>query len=63
MVVMPFLAFYLTGMALGAEAPYALKALLLAALCAALHAAARLLLGDELRNLFPLSVYLATKVT
>lgn len=62
MAVMPFLVFYLVGMVLEAGAPYALKALLLAALLGAAHAAATLLLGDELRNLLPLSVYLATKV-
>lgn len=59
---MPFLGFYLTGMALEAAAPYALKALMLLALYGALHAAAHALLSDELRNIFPLSVYLATKV-
>ncbi|KAI8440668.1 hypothetical protein MSG28_001866, partial [Choristoneura fumiferana] len=44
-----------------ARARYALKALLLLALSAALHALAAALMDDDLKNVFPLSVYLATK--
>lgn len=60
-VSVPFLAFYLTGLVLELEAAYALKALLLGGLYALLHLLTGALLDDELKNVFPLSVYLATK--
>ncbi|XP_049888133.1 palmitoyltransferase Hip14 [Pectinophora gossypiella] len=58
----PLAAFYLTGLVLELAAHAAVKLLLLGALYAALHAAAHALLDDDLKNVFPLSVYLATKV-
>lgn len=58
----PFVAFYLTGLALELAAPWYAKAALLCALGAALNALTTPLLDDELKNIFPLSVYLATKV-
>ncbi|XP_045763022.1 palmitoyltransferase Hip14 isoform X1 [Maniola jurtina] len=61
-VSVPFLAFYLTGLVLEADAAYVLKALLLTALFALLHCLTNALLDDELKNIFPLSVYLATKL-
>ncbi|RVE44942.1 hypothetical protein evm_010416 [Chilo suppressalis] len=60
-VVMPFLAFYLTGLVLELDAPYLLKGFLLACFYAALHFVSNLLFDDDLKNIFPLSVYLATK--
>ncbi|XP_052737938.1 palmitoyltransferase Hip14 [Bicyclus anynana] len=61
-VGVPFVAFYLTGLVLEADAAYALKALLLAALLALLHLLTGALLDDELKGVLPLSVYLATKL-
>ncbi|XP_061705931.1 palmitoyltransferase Hip14 [Cydia pomonella] len=60
-VLAPFVAFYLSGLVLESRARYAVKALLLLALSAALHALGSALLDDDLKNIFPLSVYLATK--
>ncbi|KAI8440659.1 hypothetical protein MSG28_001864, partial [Choristoneura fumiferana] len=56
-VVAPFVAFYLAGLVLEARARYALKALLLLALSAALHALAAALMDDDLKNVFPLSAW------
>lgn len=61
-VGVPFVAFYLTGLALELTAPWYAKTALLFALGAALHALTTALLDDDLKNIFPLSVYLATKV-
>lgn len=61
-VGIPFVAFYLTGLALELTAPWYAKVALLVALGAALHALTAALLDDDLKNIFPLSVYLATKV-
>lgn len=60
-VVMPFLGFYLTGLIFEMSAGWPAKVALLGALYGALHAAGVALLDEELRNLLPLSVYLATK--
>ncbi|KAM3955026.1 LOW QUALITY PROTEIN: palmitoyltransferase Hip14-like [Aphomia sociella] len=60
-VVMPFVAFYLTGLVLEMEALYILKLFLLV-FFALLHFISNLLFDDELKNIFPLSVYLATKM-
>ncbi|XP_026765096.2 palmitoyltransferase Hip14 [Galleria mellonella] len=61
-VVMPFLAFYLTGLVLEMEALYILKLFILICFFALLHFVSNLLFDDELKNIFPLSVYLATKI-
>ncbi|XP_041973310.1 palmitoyltransferase Hip14 [Aricia agestis] len=61
-VSVPFVAFYVTGLLLEADAPYALKALLLLCFYALLHFLTNALFDDDLKNIFPLSVYLATKV-
>ncbi|XP_053600142.1 palmitoyltransferase Hip14 [Plodia interpunctella] len=60
-VVMPFMAFYLTGLVLEMEALYVVKAFLLVCFYALLHFISNILFDDELKNIFPLSVYLATK--
>lgn len=61
MVSIPFLAFYLTGLVLELEALYLLKAFLLVCFYALLHFLTNALFDEELKNIFPLSVYLATK--
>lgn len=61
MVSIPFLAFYLTGLVLEMEAPYLLKAFLLVCFYTLLHFLTNALFDEELKNIFPLSVYLATK--
>ncbi|XP_075972291.1 palmitoyltransferase Hip14 [Anticarsia gemmatalis] len=61
-VVMPFVAFYLTGLVLEMDAPYLVKAFLLVCFYALLHFVSNLLFDDDLKNIFPLSVYLATKI-
>ncbi|XP_059059496.1 palmitoyltransferase Hip14 [Achroia grisella] len=61
-VVMPFIAFYLTGLILEMEAIYILKLFLLLCFYALLHFLSNVLFDDDLKNIFPLSVYLATKV-
>ncbi|CAH0628541.1 unnamed protein product [Chrysodeixis includens] len=61
-VVMPFVAFYLTGLVLEMDALYLVKAFLLVCFYAALHFLSNLLFDDDLKNIFPLSVYLATKI-
>ncbi|CAG5006039.1 unnamed protein product [Parnassius apollo] len=61
-VVMPFMAFYLTGLVLEMDAIYLLKMFLLVCFYALLHFLSNALFDDELKNIFPLSVYLATKV-
>ncbi|XP_049697101.1 palmitoyltransferase Hip14 [Helicoverpa armigera] len=60
-VVMPFVAFYLTGLVLEMDALYLVKAFLLVCFYGALHFLSNLLFDDDLKNIFPLSVYLATK--
>lgn len=62
-MVMPFIAFYLTGLVLEMDAFYLLKIFLLVCFYALLHFVSNLLFDDELKNIFPLSVYLATKVS
>ncbi|KAI5632954.1 DHHC palmitoyltransferase domain-containing protein [Phthorimaea operculella] len=62
MAGLPLLGFYLIGLVLELSASYWLKALLLGALCLAMQALASAMLDDDLKNMFPLSVYLATKV-
>lgn len=59
---MPFLAFYLTGLVLEMDALYVVKAFLLVCFYSLLHFLSNLLFDDDLKNIFPLSVYLATKV-
>ncbi|CAH2092312.1 unnamed protein product [Euphydryas editha] len=61
-VSIPFLAFYLTGLVLEMDAMYPLKAFLLVCFYALLHFLTNALFDDDLKNIFPLSVYLATKV-
>lgn len=61
-VAMPFLAFYLTGLVLEMDAIYLLKMFLIVCFYALLHFLSNILFDDELKNIFPLSVYLATKV-
>lgn len=61
-MVMPFVAFYLTGLVLEMDALYLVKAFLLVCFYAALHFLSNLLFDEDLKNIFPLSVYLATKV-
>ncbi|CAH1635439.1 unnamed protein product [Spodoptera littoralis] len=61
-VVMPFVAFYLTGLVLEMDALYLVKAFMLVSFYVALHFLSNLLFDDDLKNIFPLSVYLATKV-
>ncbi|XP_050679892.1 palmitoyltransferase Hip14 [Leptidea sinapis] len=60
-VTIPFLAFYLTGMLVELDAPIYLKAFLLVCLYSVLHVVTNFLFDDELKNIFPLCVYLATK--
>lgn len=60
-VVMPFVAFYLTGLVLEMDTLYLIKAFLLVCFYSLLHFISNLLFDDELKNIFPLSVYLATK--
>lgn len=62
MVSIPFLAFYLTGLVLEMDVMYPLKAFLLVCFYALLHFLTNALFDDDLKNIFPLSVYLATKV-
>lgn len=59
---MPFMAFYLTGLTFEMDINYPLKVLFLVCFYALLHFMSNLLFDDELKNIFPLSVYLATKV-
>ncbi|XP_028041893.1 palmitoyltransferase Hip14 [Bombyx mandarina] len=61
-VVMPFMAFYLTGLILETDLNYPLKTLILIGFYSLLHFTSNLLFDDELKNIFPLSIYLATKV-
>ncbi|KAJ2950335.1 hypothetical protein O0L34_g8565 [Tuta absoluta] len=61
MAGLPLVGFYLTGLVFELSASYWLKALALGALLLALQALASALLDDDLKNMFPLSVYLATK--
>ncbi|XP_068627576.1 palmitoyltransferase Hip14 [Battus philenor] len=61
-VGLPFIAFYVTGLVLDMDAVYLLKAFLLVCFYALLHFLSNALFDDELKNIFPLSVYLATKV-
>lgn len=61
-VTMPFLAFYLTGLVLETDALYLVKGFLLVCMYSALHFLSNLLFDDDLKNIFPLTVYLATKV-
>ncbi|KAJ0179628.1 hypothetical protein K1T71_005340 [Dendrolimus kikuchii] len=60
-VVMPFVAFYLTGLVLEMDTLYLIKIFLLVCFYTFLHFVSNLLFDDELKNIFPLSVYLATK--
>ncbi|XP_028157492.1 palmitoyltransferase Hip14 isoform X2 [Ostrinia furnacalis] len=61
-VVMPFIAFYVTGLVLEMEVFFLLKMFILICFYALLHFVSNILFDDELKNIFPLSVYLATKV-
>ncbi|XP_050341961.1 palmitoyltransferase Hip14 [Nymphalis io] len=61
-VSIPFLAFYITGLVLEMDAMYPIKAFLLVCFYALLHFLTNALFDDDLKNIFPLSVYLATKV-
>lgn len=61
-VVMPFLVFYLTGLVLELDALYLVKVCLLVCVYCAAHWLSNALFDDELKNIFPLTVYLATKV-
>lgn len=61
-VSIPFVAFYLTGLVLEMDALYLIKAFLLVCFFALLHFLTNALFDDDLKNIFPLSVYLATKV-
>ncbi|XP_072941998.1 palmitoyltransferase Hip14 [Epargyreus clarus] len=60
--LMPFVAFYLTGLALEMSAPLLVKLFLLVCFYALLHFVSNVLFDEDLKNIFPLSVYLATKV-
>ncbi|XP_045492169.1 palmitoyltransferase Hip14 isoform X2 [Colias croceus] len=60
-VIIPFLAFYITGMVVELDAPQLLKLLILICFYALLHFVSNFLFDDELKNIFPLSIYLATK--
>ncbi|GBP07474.1 Palmitoyltransferase Hip14 [Eumeta japonica] len=60
-VVTPFLAFYITGLLLEMDTLYLIKLFLLTCFYALLHFITNALFDDELKNIFPLSVYLATK--
>lgn len=62
MVVMPFVAFYLTGLVLEMDALYLIKGFLLVCFYALMHFLSNMLFDDDLKNILPLSVYLATKV-
>ncbi|KAL0884302.1 hypothetical protein ABMA27_016282 [Loxostege sticticalis] len=61
-VVMPFIAFYLTGLVLEMDTLYLIKLFILVCFFSLLHFVSNLLFDDELKNIFPLSVYLATKI-
>ncbi|CAK1544798.1 unnamed protein product [Leptosia nina] len=61
-VTIPFLAFYITGMVVEMEALYLMKLLILLCFYIVLHFLTNFLFDDELKNIFPLSVYLATKM-
>ncbi|KPJ16263.1 Palmitoyltransferase ZDHHC17 [Papilio machaon] len=61
-VAMPFMAFYVTGLVLEIDTLYMFKMFLLVCFYAVLHFLGNALFDDELKNIFPLSVYLATKV-
>ncbi|CAB3221760.1 unnamed protein product [Arctia plantaginis] len=61
-VVMPFVAFYLTGLVLEMDALYLIKGFLLVCFYALMHFVSNLLFDDDLKNILPLSVYLATKM-
>lgn len=61
-VVMPFVAFYLTGLVLEMDALYLIKGFLLVCFYGMLHYVSNFLFDDDLKNIFPLSVYLATKI-
>ncbi|XP_045487875.1 palmitoyltransferase Hip14 [Pieris rapae] len=61
-VILPFLAFYVTGLVVETDAPHPLKALILVVFYASLHFTTNSLFDDELKNIFPLSVYMATKL-
>lgn len=59
---MPFIAFYITGLIFEMDALYLIKFFLISCFYALLHFVGQALFDEELKNLLPLSVYLATKV-
>lgn len=58
----PFVAFYFTGLIFQLDTKYIIKMFLMASLCGVIQLMGGTLNDEELKNIFPLSVYIATKL-